>query len=64
MGGINVMAMYNSDPNVIEEEIRSKFEVAKVGGGYIYHSDHSVPPNVSFEQYQRVMQLVGKYGEY
>jgi uroporphyrinogen decarboxylase len=64
MGGINVMAMYDPDPAVIKEEIRSKFEVAKAGGGYIYHSDHSVPPNVSFEQYQRVMELVGKYGEY
>lgn len=64
MGNINVMAMYHPDPKVIEEEIRSKFEVAKVGGGYIYHSDHSVPPNVSFEQYKRVMELVRKYGEY
>jgi uroporphyrinogen decarboxylase len=64
MGGINVIAMYDPDPKVIEEEIRSKFEVAKVGGGYIYHSDHSVPPNVSLVQYERVMELVRKYGEY
>ncbi len=64
MGGINVMAMYDPDPRVIEEEIRSKFEVAKVGGGYIYHSDHSVPPNVSLDQYERIMELVRKYGEY
>jgi uroporphyrinogen decarboxylase len=62
MGGINAMAMF--DPRVIEEEVRSKFEVAKVGGGYLYHSDHSVPPNVSFEQYKHVMELVRKYGEY
>ena len=64
MGGINAMAMYDSDPQVIEEEIRDKFEVAKAGGGYIYHSDHSVPPNVSLKQYERVMELVKKYGEY
>jgi uroporphyrinogen decarboxylase len=64
MGGINVMAMYDPDPKVIEEEIRTKFEVAKVGGGYIYHSDHSVPPNVSLQQYERIMELVRKYGEY
>lgn len=64
MGGINVMAMYDPDPKVIEEEIRSKFEIAKVGGGYIYHSDHSVPPNVSFTQYQQVMELVSRYGAY
>ncbi len=64
MGGIDVRAMADPDPNVIEEEIRSKFEVAKKGGGYIYHSDHSIPNNVSFKQYQRVMELVRKYGKY
>ncbi|MBA7471075.1 hypothetical protein ES707_06369 [subsurface metagenome] len=64
MGGIDVRAMADPDPNVIEEEIRSKFEVAKKGGGYIYHSDHSIPNNVSFEQYKRVMELVKKYGKY
>ncbi len=64
MGNIDVMKMAHPDPKVIEEEIRSKLEVAKVGGGYIYHSDHSVPPSVSFDQYRRVMELVREYGEY
>ncbi len=64
MGGIDARAMTDPDPNVIEEEIRSKFEVAKKGGGYIYHSDHSIPNNVSFEQYKRVMELVKKFGRY
>lgn len=64
MGGIDVRAMADPDPSVIEEEIRSKFEVAKRGGGYIYHSDHSIPNNISFGQYKRVMELVKKYGEY
>ncbi|MHB1007473.1 MAG: hypothetical protein ACYC3S_17795 [Chloroflexota bacterium] len=36
------------DPRVIESEIRTKLEAAKVGGGFVYHSDHSVPDNVSF----------------
>jgi uroporphyrinogen decarboxylase len=64
MGGIDVRAMTDPDPDVIEKEIGSKFEVAKKGGGYIYHSDHSIPNNVSFEQYKRVMELVKKYGKY
>jgi len=64
MGGIDVQAMAHSDPRVIEHEIRTKIPVAKKGGGYIYHSDHSVPDNVSFEQYQRVMELVGEYGAF
>jgi uroporphyrinogen decarboxylase len=64
MGGIDVRAMAADDPAVIEAEIRTKLQVAKAGGGYIYHSDHSVPNNVSFQQYQRVIELVLKYGSY
>ena len=36
--------------------------LGRARGGYIYHSDHSVPPTVSFEQYNRVMELVKMYG--
>ena len=64
MGGIDVRAMADPDPSVIEEEIKARIPVAKRGGGYIYHSDHSVPRNVSFEQYLRVLDLVKRYGAY
>jgi uroporphyrinogen decarboxylase len=64
MGGIDVRAMANPDPSVIEDEIQTKISFAKKGGGYIYHSDHSVPNDVSFERYIRVLELVRKYGAY
>ena len=64
MGGIDVRKMADSNPSAIEEEIRTKFEVAMSDGAYIYHSDHSVPDNVSFERYKRVIELVHKYGEF
>jgi len=64
MGGIDVRAMADPDPNVIEEEMRTKIPVAKENGGYIYHSDHSVPDNVSFQQYEHVMALVEELGAY
>jgi uroporphyrinogen decarboxylase len=64
MGGIDARKMSHPDPAVIEEEIRTKFEAVMPGGGYIYHSDHSVPDDVSFKQYQHVIKLVRKYGEY
>ncbi len=64
MGGIDVRAMADPDPRKIEEEIKTKFEIAKKGGGYIYHSDHSIPDNVSFSQYKRVMELIREYGKY
>jgi uroporphyrinogen decarboxylase len=56
--------MANPDPKAIEEEIKTKIPFAKKGGGYIYHSDHSVPSNVSFGQYCRVMALVAEHGKY
>jgi uroporphyrinogen decarboxylase len=64
MGGIDVRLMALDDPKPIEEEIKKKITAAKEGGGYIYHSDHSVPKNVSFAQYKRVIELVRKYGGY
>jgi len=64
MGGIDVRLMAQEDPAPLEREIREKIRVAKKGGGYIYHSDHSVPKNVSFKQYERVIQMVKKYGQY
>ncbi|MCK9265977.1 hypothetical protein M0P98_03710 [bacterium] len=64
MGGIDVRVMSDSDPKKIEEEIKRKFEIVKSNGGYIYHSDHSIPKNVSFQQYCRVIELVKQYGVY
>lgn len=64
MGGIDARAIAHSDPAVIEQEIAAKIPFAKQGGGYIYHSDHSVPDTVSFERYCWVLELVKKYGAY
>ena len=64
MGGIDVRAMADPDPAAIEEEIRTKIPVAKVGGGYIYHSDHSIPYSISFDRYRHILELVREYGQY
>lgn len=60
-GGIDVRAMSQADK--IEEEIRTKVTAAKESGGYVYHSDHSVPDDVSFSDYCRVIALVKHYGK-
>jgi hypothetical protein len=41
---------------VIEAEVRSKAALA-VNGGYIFHSDHSVPATVSLERYQWLLKV-------
>jgi hypothetical protein len=64
MGGIDTRLMSDPDKTKIEQEIKTKIEVAKKNGGYIYHSDHSIPNIVSFQDYCLVMKLVKKYGVY
>lgn len=61
VGNIDVQKLSGSQKD-IEEEIRGKVSIAKQNGGYIYHSDHSVPPSVSFENYKYAMELVRQYG--
>ncbi len=61
-GGIDVRNM--SDGEKIEAEIRAKVPVLRENGGYIFHSDHSVPETVSFSDYCRVMELARYYGTY
>ena len=62
-GNIDVTKM-SGPAEACEAEIRDKLTMAKQGGGYMYHSDHSVPPEVSFERYQRIMKLVEECGRY
>jgi len=63
MGGIDARKMSAEDA-IIVEEIRTKVTAAKKGGGYIFHSDHTVPDNVSLKQYQRIVELALHYGSY
>ncbi len=63
-GNVDVMLMATNDPEKIEAEIKAKIEAGKSTRGYIYHSDHSVPPSVSWESYQHVIRCVDKYGDY
>jgi uroporphyrinogen decarboxylase len=63
-GNIDVMAMITNDMDRIEEEIRSKFAATMPYRGYLYHSDHSVPPQVSWATYQGIIGLVERYGRY
>ena len=63
-GNIDVMKMITNDLALIEEEIATKFPPCMEHRGYIYHSDHSVPPQVSWATYQAIIKLVEKYGNY
>lgn len=63
-GNIDVMKYATNDLALIEEEIISKFNAGKATRGYAYHSDHSVPPSVSWPTYQAIIEMVKKHGQY
>jgi len=63
-GNISMDVLATGDRKLIEAEVVSKVDAAKVGGGYIHQSDHSVPPTVSYESYCYAMDLAREHGEY
>ena len=48
----------------IKDEIYRKITAAKEGQGYIYHSDHSIPPDVHYDTYKYCMELLDIVGRY
>ena len=50
--------------DAIEKEMRAKIPAAMKNGGYIYHSDHSIPPEVDLETYEFAMELLDEIGKY
>ncbi|MGQ9787458.1 MAG: hypothetical protein ACUVSJ_13480, partial [Anaerolineae bacterium] len=50
-------------PEQLKAMVLRKLNAAKCGG-YIVQSDHSVPDNVSPQNYEYVVNLVREYGRY
>jgi len=65
MGGVDVRTFWAEDESVLENEVRGKLAIGMSNpGGYIFHSDHSIPPQVSFQRYGKVVELVRRHGAY
>lgn len=62
VGNIDADVVAAGDKTAIEMEVAGKIPVAADGGGYIYHMDHSVPPTLSLESYQFLLETVRCYG--
>lgn len=63
-GNIDMDILATNDRDLVRHEVVSKVECAKVGGGYIHQSDHSVPPTVRFDTYRYAMELAREHGGY
>lgn len=62
-GNMNVLDWALKSKEELKAIVLRKLNAAK-GGGYIFQSDHSVPTNVSAENYEYVINLVREYGKY
>lgn len=61
-GGINAVLWDNID--ALEAEMKNIIPVMKESGGYIFSTDHSVPSNVSLENFRRIVELAKQLGCY
>ena len=65
MGGVDVRALAAAGEGDMEAEVKAKLDIGMASpGGYVFHSDHSIPPQVSFARYGRIVELVREYGVY
>lgn len=62
-GNMDVIVWAGGTHEELRKAVLTKLNAAK-GGGYIFQSDHSVPSNVSGQNYDYVVKLVREYGTY
>lgn len=63
-GNVDAAVLASNDPVRIEQEVASKLAIGKRTRGYAYHSDHSIPPTVTWETYKLLIRLLEHYGYY
>jgi uroporphyrinogen decarboxylase len=63
-GNIDVTVLATNDRERIRAELHSKLSAAMKYRGYMYHSDHSIPPGVTLETYRWLLDEVRRVGTY
>jgi uroporphyrinogen decarboxylase len=62
-GNIDVRRLA-AGPEAAAEEVRAKLAAAMPGGGYLFHSDHSVPSDVPLANYRAALAALDRCGRY
>ena len=62
-GNMDVMEWAAKDEAELKKIVLTKLNAAK-GGGWLFQSDHSIPPTISGQNYDYVVKLVREYGQY
>ena len=63
-GGMDARNLVSNDRDAIMKELNEKIPVVKEGGGYILHSDHSIPDQCEYETYKLFTDEGMKLGRY
>jgi uroporphyrinogen decarboxylase len=63
LGNINADILSTSKERIFEE-ISTKIKGVKESKRYLFHSDHSLPPTISFENYEYAIEVAREFGKY
>ncbi|HSV74547.1 MAG TPA: uroporphyrinogen decarboxylase family protein [Chthonomonadales bacterium] len=65
MGNMNVVALSTNDRTVVEAEVAPKLAALRdMRIPYVFHSDHSVPPDIRLDTYRYALELLRVHGSY
>lgn len=64
MGGLDVRVLFSGDPAEVDRELSAKIPTAMGRYGYVLHTDHSVPGNVSYGTYRHFLKRGLEIGTY
>jgi uroporphyrinogen decarboxylase len=63
MGNVDVMILQTNNRDAVRREVTAKLEAGSTGGGYIFHSDHSIPPGVDLATYRFCLELLEEFDQ-
>lgn len=64
MGGLDVRPIVANDREAIQAELDRRLKPAMNGGGYVIHSDHSIPDQVEYDTYKFFVERALEMGTY
>ena len=63
-GGLDIRVLESNNLSLIGEYLDEMLPVAMENGGYILHTDHSIPETVEYETYKYFLEKAMKIGMY
>ncbi len=62
MGNIDVTKLNTNDRAVVKEEVLGKLSrLYDLGARYVFHSDHSIPPDIKYDTYRYAVDLYREF---